>query len=264
MFKKFRTPSGPIIALILALTIGQAVNWAQAALTATTLSAAVTSTQKTVTLASATNVSAGVDLYIDAELMRVLGVATGTTTTFNVLRGQGGTATVSHASGAGVYVGPPNYFSQTDPSGTCTRTSEVALPRIVPKSGSIYECSGNGAGSMWTLISRGGYPASTPGALSSQTYTAAGAITIAPGVSFINGTTLAMTLANPTVAQNGMMMTIIATNASAHTVTYTAGFNGGTTARDVATFGGAVGDNIVIFANGGVWWVVSTRNVTLA
>jgi hypothetical protein len=61
-----------------------------------------------------------------------------------------------------------------------------------------------------------------------------------------------------------MVMIIMATNASAHTVTYTAGFNGGTTARDVATFAAAIGNNLVIIAFNGVWWLVSQIGITLA
>jgi hypothetical protein len=180
-------------------------------------------------------------------------------TTVNVTRGVAGTPASRHASGSVVFAGVASAFSQNEPSGACTASGETYLPRVVVPSGNVYNC----VNSQWQRWWENGFPAWVVGNLT-QTYTAAGALTIAPGVHSVNGTTLAMTLANPSVYMNGMIMVISAQNASAHTVTYTAGFGGGTTARDVATFGGAIGDNLTIFANNGVWWVLSTRNVTIA
>jgi len=58
---------------------------------------------------------------------------------------------------------------------------------------------------------------------------------------------------------------IIALTAHAHTVTQAApGFNGVGAASDLATFGGAIGDNISLIASNGIWLVKSTRNVTLS
>lgn len=75
----------------------------------------------------------------------------------------------------------------------------------------------------------------------------------------------AMTLAAPTATtHDGLRLTFIATTAQANTITHTAGFGAGGSSLDVATFGGAIGDNIVIEAYQGKWYVVSTRNVTLA
>jgi len=56
----------------------------------------------------------------------------------------------------------------------------------------------------------------------------------------------------------------IAGSAQAHVVTQTTpGFNGGGASVDVATFGGALGDNMLLEAYNGAWYTVSTRNVTL-
>lgn len=91
-----------------------------------------------------------------------------------------------------------------------------------------------------------------------------GAVTIADGRVFLTkATASAITIDNPPVAMNGATLHIISTTAAAHTVTYTAGFGGGTTARDVATFGGAINDGMVIVAHNGTWQISSTRNVTL-
>lgn len=97
-----------------------------------------------------------------------------------------------------------------------------------------------------------------------QVVSADGAITIGAGVVMITkATAAAITLADPDVSINGAVLHIVSTTAAAHTITYTAGFGGGTTSRDVATFGGAISDGMVIVAYNGVWYVSSTRNVTL-
>ena len=97
-------------------------------------------------------------------------------------------------------------------------------------------------------------------------YTANGALTIQTGTHLLTKAgVLAATLAAPSTAQSGTRMRIVSTTAQAHTITQTTpGFNNASTAQDVATFGGAVGDNITIEAYNGIWYVMGTRNVTLA
>jgi hypothetical protein len=98
-----------------------------------------------------------------------------------------------------------------------------------------------------------------------QNIIVAGAINIANGVVFIGSAgALAVTLGDPPLDMDGCELVIQASTAQAHTVTYTAGFNGGTTSNDVATFGGAVGDNLVLRAKAGLWLVQSKVNVTIA
>ena len=98
-----------------------------------------------------------------------------------------------------------------------------------------------------------------------QVATASGAIQ--PKTSYVvlkaASAALAMTLANPTAgAQDGIEITIIATGTGAHTVTTgAAGLNG---ADHIATFGGAIGDNIVLYAFNGTWLVESSVGVTLS
>lgn len=97
-----------------------------------------------------------------------------------------------------------------------------------------------------------------------QVVSADGAITIPNGVVIITkGTAAAITIDNPP-AEGVHQLKIVSTTAAAHTVTYTAGFGGGTTSRDVATFGGAISDGMVLIGYGGVWYISSTRNVTPA
>lgn len=92
-----------------------------------------------------------------------------------------------------------------------------------------------------------------------------GAITIADGVIYLTkGTASAITIDTPPADMNGAELAIISITAAAHTVTHTPGFGGGTTSRDLATFGGAISDGMVLRALDGVWYVQSTRNVTLS
>lgn len=76
----------------------------------------------------------------------------------------------------------------------------------------------------------------------------------------------AMTIVDPTATtHDGLTLTFIAGTANAHTLDNSAGsgFNAAGAGSDVGTFGGAKGDNIVIVAYGGDWFVKSKVNVTL-
>lgn len=77
----------------------------------------------------------------------------------------------------------------------------------------------------------------------------------------------AMTLADPTADDDdGLRLTFMATTANAHTLDNSAGsgFNAGGAGADEGTFGGAIGDSIVLEAYQGVWYVINNINVTLA
>lgn len=99
----------------------------------------------------------------------------------------------------------------------------------------------------------------------SAVYTAAGAILLLQGgVAFLEGTSArAMTLANPDINDDGVVLTIKAVTAQAHTVAYTAGFNNGSTSADLATFGTAKG-TLELVARAGVWYIVTSTDVTLS
>lgn len=246
--------------------------FAQAATTQTTLSAAIGATDSNIVVASATGFAAGNVVVVDFSEAMTVKKSYVSGTTIPVSRsGYGGTPVIAHPSSAVVVTGIPGRFASESPTpGPCTGTNYQALPLVVIKRFvSMFDCTGPSSTTQsWQQYIKDGFAAYSYGqwngrASAYNTYTASGAITPQPGLVFVNGTTLAMTIVDPTVLQNGLTMCVVATNASAHTLTYTAGFNGGTTARDVATYGGAVGDNICFFANGGTWWVISTRNVTL-
>lgn len=76
----------------------------------------------------------------------------------------------------------------------------------------------------------------------------------------------AMTIVDPTtVTHDGLRLSFISTTAQAHTLSNAAGsgFNVTGASGDVGTFGGAIGDGIVLIAYGGKWLVESKVNVTL-
>jgi len=102
-------------------------------------------------------------------------------------------------------------------------------------------------------------------------YPANAAIAIKSGVAVLTKAGVGvMTLANPISGQpesggdDGKILRIMSTTAQAHTVTNPAGFNNGGAASDVATFGAAIGNNMVVLAYQGRWYVVSQVGVTLA
>ncbi len=93
-----------------------------------------------------------------------------------------------------------------------------------------------------------------------------GGVWIKDGKVFITKVTAAaVSLAAPIAGlDDGYELTIISTTAVAHTLTVSGGANGGGTATDVGTFGGAIGDGVVLTAFNGVWLVVNNTNVTFA
>lgn len=100
-----------------------------------------------------------------------------------------------------------------------------------------------------------------------QVLGASGAVIIKPSTVIITKAGVAaLTIADPATTDNGCEMAFISSTANAHTLSNAAGsgFNAGGAASDVGTFGGAIGDNIVIVAYGGKWLVKSKVNVTLA
>lgn len=104
-----------------------------------------------------------------------------------------------------------------------------------------------------------------------QVVSSAGAISIpyyakVASVIITGGSATAATLAAPTAGvHDGLLMTITAGTAQAHTVTQTTpGFNSGSTSSDVGTYGGAIGDSMIIVAYNGVWHILNVTNVTVA
>jgi hypothetical protein len=77
----------------------------------------------------------------------------------------------------------------------------------------------------------------------------------------------AMTIVDPTATtHDGVELTFMAMTANAHTLDNSAGsgfFSSGGATKDVATFGGAIGDRITIVAYQGKWYIKDSLNITL-
>lgn len=127
----------------------------QTVMSSTTLSAALSNATSTVSLASATGVTApGPNqsllkvLLIDREIMLVQSISG---TTAQVTRGQYGTGRVAHLSGAQVWIAPDKAIERGAlPSGGCTRTALPFVPilYVAPtavnsgKTGGLFDCIG--------------------------------------------------------------------------------------------------------------------------
>lgn len=191
------------------------------ALATTTLSSAVALSDGSIVVASATSVAAGRLVIVDQEIMQV-GSSYVSGTTVPVQRGQLGSATATHVSGANVTHGAPSDFG----------------------------ASQAGEGQALT------YPVQPPWARKS--YSASGAISLpTPGQNMhaiLNGTSvLAMTIAAPTKDMDGCMLLISGNGAAAHTVTVTGGMSGAGTSYDVVTVNATAPISFMLVAVNGLW-----------
>lgn len=197
------------------------------ALTVTTLASAKGANDLTIKVASATGAAIGNVIRIDNEFFTQSAAAIGTV--LPVICGLNGSAQEAHASGARVIMGLGSDFQGN------------AVGQVIPVPYSP----------VWLQA----------------TYSAAGAIAVPNNgnieVDLLAGTAAAMTLVDPTAAQEGLKMTILALDAQAYTVTNTTGFNGGSTSSDVATFNGTKGSSMTIEAKNLQWLVLNLEGVSL-
>ncbi len=205
------------------------------ALAETTLSLAKAANQTFLSIATTTGMVRGKMMMIDNELFRVSSDASGTSVP--VLCGQDGTAVAAHISGAQVFWGDPADFPSA-PTG-----EEVQIPYSPTVTHITYNTSTGG-----TLV-----------------------IPVTKGGVFVNmlGTvTTAQLIADPTLAQEGQVVTIQAGAAHAYVLNAVdaagavseVSFSGD---QDIATFGGAIGDGMSMKANNLAWLVLWKTNVTL-
>ena len=97
--------------------------------------------------------------------------------------------------------------------------------------------------------------------------TADGAITILRGtVTVSKSSAAALTIAAPTTAQSGTILTIISTTAFAHVITFTGGtlINGTSAAKTTATLAAYAGAGLQVVAANQKWNLISNTNATLA
>ncbi len=99
-------------------------------------------------------------------------------------------------------------------------------------------------------------------------YNASGALTIQHGVALItkSSAAAAMTLAAPSVAQEGITITFISQTAKAHTITATSLLMAGDSSSPytTATCGAFIGANITLRATNQVWTVLAINGVVLS
>jgi hypothetical protein len=85
-------------------------------LAGTTLAAAVGTSDTQIKVDSTSGLTPGTHLYVDRELMSVVGLGS-SSTWVNVKRGVGATATTPHSSGVPVVIGRADQFFMSDPVG---------------------------------------------------------------------------------------------------------------------------------------------------
>lgn len=252
---RFRSLIGAA-ALIAAVLFTASPVFAQTALTTTTLGAAIDSVQQSLTVASATGITAqgtGATFQyflIDREILSVRGLP-GASTTVTVTRGQNGTRATSHISGASVTVVPainnPQFVNYV-PSGQCTRSALTYVPLVVGGSvvqganGSTYDCLGTTTAGQWAQTNDNGTAvigatmASTAGVLGLPT----GTYVKISGTNAITGITL------PAGAAVGFVLSVEPT-----------GIFTWTTATNIILAGTAVVGKILYFVWNGAKWVPS-------
>lgn len=197
-----------LITLIAVLALATPVA-AQTTVTQTTIAAAMTATQQSVTLTSATGVTSGGFLFVDQELMQITSL---TSTTAQVLRGQGGTRASAHGILTTIFFGPSasvtsqGPFYAYDPSlGVCTASAQPYSLHINVQAGRVWSC----IASKWALVNAP-FPTSYP--IVGNSAVIASAATIAPTTyfNFVTGNTNVVTITPPAgCAETGCEIVLI-------------------------------------------------------
>ena len=201
------------------------------ALTNTTLAAACGRDDTTIRVTSATGFADKQLIRIDVEVMAQAGTPTTTSpTVIPVRRGLEGTAQLAHGILANVATGLTTDFPNPPP-GQVTALAPGAGRRTI--------------GADTTIAT-----ADLPAGETVYVITKASAA--------------AITLGNPSKAQDGLRVTFRSATAAAHVITYTAGIYGDTTSSDVLTFAAKNGASVTLEANGGGWGAIALANVTAA
>lgn len=197
-----------LLSLVVAICLLAPPASGQVVLNQTTLAAALSATTSTLSVASATgitapgpNQSALKALVIDKEIVLVSSL---TSTTIQVIRGQYGTDRVPHVSGALVFVVPDNAFARgAFPSGSCTRTNLPYVPIVY-----ISPTAGGSTGARFDCL--GGQLVRTDVPTSVVGGTVSSATSITPTGTFfvVSGTTPVATIVVPAGWQPGNCLAI--------------------------------------------------------
>jgi hypothetical protein len=125
-----------LVALLLTLALPASLS-AQTALNETTTAAAMTASQTTIQVASATGAVAGGGIYLDREYMTIASNYTSGTTIPVIRAGRAS----SHAASVPVYIAPAAAFVNRDYDGSCVAAAESFLPRVNVTNGNIWDCN---------------------------------------------------------------------------------------------------------------------------
>jgi hypothetical protein len=239
------------VALVAALVFSASVASAQTALTTTTTSAIVALADTSLTVASATGITAPgsgatfLYLLIDRE---ILAVRTVSGTTIGVMRGQNGTRATVHVSGAAVTVVPPLALVNYVPSGGCVRTALLYVPVVVGGSvaqgfnGSTFDCLGVTTAGQFVQTNDNGTPV-----LGSTMASTAGTLGLFTGTIFtVSGTNAITGFTNPAGVQPGFTIYIV----PSAIFTWTA-------AGNISLAGSAVVNKLLQFTWNGSKWIPS-------
>lgn len=123
---------------LLSIILGVQLGVSAGTLRSTTLSTALALGDDTMTVASATGVTANMIAFVDQEAMKVLSISG---TQIKVQRGL--SRATGHASGATIWIDLAQYFSTYDRSGSCTSATELILPVINTDTGDLFYCTNN-------------------------------------------------------------------------------------------------------------------------
>ena len=198
------------------------------ALAQTTLSGPCAVNDTAIRVLSLTGLAVGQTILVDHEVMAQVGANQGPLVP--VRRGLDGTVQAAHATGALLVTGLPSDFPAPGPGQTTTYGPSAP----------------DGMQAGWTYA----------------TYSVAGAIPPTPGVHVINGAAaIAMTLAAPSLAQEGATLTVVSKNLHANTLAGSPAFLGA--AGGTGTFA-ATGGSVQLKAVSGKWAVVAGAGVTFA
>jgi len=114
-------------------------------LSTTTLTLNVSAQATLFQVASTSGLTPGKRLFVDGELVRVVGLGVNASTEVNVQRGQDSTRAVVHDAGETVYIGEAHQFYSKDPSGVPPGAVLVS-PYINVSNGTVWFAQGGPEG----------------------------------------------------------------------------------------------------------------------
>lgn len=196
----------------------------------TTLAAALAATDETLTLASGTGVSDSRYIVMGGEVMQIIKGTTAATTTPRVKRALQGTAPDTGVVGTAVTIMDASDMVDTTPQ------QAITFPALLTTTFDTYVAAGaiSFGAARWTFAQ------------------------------ILGTSAIAMTLANPTIDQNGYLISVITSAKSASTLTVASGVGGVGNAGasyDVLTFQNAGNLGITFVASNG-FWVTLTPPIT--